>query len=394
MNWLQPRRTKLLAINFGGIGDEVLFLPTLATIRAEHPDWHITLLLEPRSKSISQVTNLVDATIEFDIKKRPLSAANLLDLLGLLKDGGYHLVVSSGSSPLVSMLLFLSGIPIRIGYDSGKLSRMLLTNPVKLNRHQYAADMYHDLVGGLNIQKRAEPPALTAAAETKASMRALLADLGLDTTDGDGRRRQEVTAPDQATDRLDNIPSRLVLLHPGTSRLAIQKGIFKTWSTDSWAELISLLCQQESIQPILAGGPDDQEIITDLEKRTEGTKLISVAGKTKNLSDLSGIISLCDLMICVDSAPMHLAVALKTPLVALFGPTDENKLLPTNPLFRALRGKPLSSFSVRPELHSPASSPTQPGERGVLIPPDTVFQAAMDLLRLTSARENSPGFRL
>lgn len=379
MNWLQPGRTKLLAINFGGIGDEVLFLPTLATIRAEHPDWHITLLLEPRSKSIAQVTNLIDATIEFDIKKRPLSAANLLELLGLLKDGNYHLVVSSGSSPLVSMLLFLSGIPKRIGYDSGKLSRMLLTNPVKLNRHQYAADMYHDLVGGLNIQKRAEPPAITAAADTKAAMRAMLAKLGVDTADSALRCRQEAE-PAGATNRARNASCRLVLLHPGTSRLAIQKGIFKTWSTESWTELISLLCQQDSIQPILAGGPDDKEIIADLEKRTKGTRLISVAGKTKNLSELGGIIALCDLMICVDSAPMHLAVALKTPLVALFGPTDENRLLPTDPRFRALRDRPLSSFSVRPETHSPASSPTQPGERGVLIPPDIVFQAAMDLL--------------
>ncbi len=368
----------------------MLFLPTLETIRARHRDWHITLLLEPRSKSIAQVTTLLDATITFDIKQRPLSAAGLLELLGLLKEGGYDLVLSSGSSPLVSLLLFLSGIPIRVGYDSGWLARTLLTNPIRLNRNQYAADMYHDLVSGLNIHERAKPPAITAAAETRAAMSELLSTLGVDTTYSASPNQQS-----QQSASAKRCPrKKLILVHPGTSRLAIEKGIIKTWSTDSWADLISRLCERDDLQPILAGGPDDREIITDLEQRTAGTRLVSVAGKTKNLSDLGGIISLCDLMICVDSAPMHLAVALRTPIVALFGPTDEHKLLPPDQRFCALRGQPLSSLSLPRQPQSPAFSPAQPGEKGVLIQPDTVFQSAMDLLHSTSARENSPESRL
>src|SRR5262250_2338797 len=119
-------RSRLLAINFGGIGDEILFLPALESIRAAHPEWHITLLLEPRSQSVAQVTDLIDSTISFDIKKQPLFLADLLDLLGLLRDGAYDFVLSSGSSPLVSMLLFLSGIPVRVGYHASFLSGHLL----------------------------------------------------------------------------------------------------------------------------------------------------------------------------------------------------------------------------------------------------------------------------
>ncbi|MFX6424124.1 hypothetical protein ABTG32_17980, partial [Acinetobacter baumannii] len=51
---------KILTINFGGIGDEILFLPTLASIRAIYPHARISLLLEPRSRSFEQVTDLVD----------------------------------------------------------------------------------------------------------------------------------------------------------------------------------------------------------------------------------------------------------------------------------------------------------------------------------------------
>ncbi|PWT96432.1 MAG: glycosyltransferase, partial [Candidatus Melainabacteria bacterium] len=144
-------KQKLLVINFGGIGDEILFLPTLKTLKEECPHWHLTLLLEPRASSVSQLTDLVDEIITFDIKKRPLLVFDLLALLGLLRDGNYQTVISSGSSPAVAILLFLSGIGKRIGYDSGALSRLLLTASVRLNKNQYAADMYHDLIQGLGL---------------------------------------------------------------------------------------------------------------------------------------------------------------------------------------------------------------------------------------------------
>src|ERR1700679_930617 len=112
---------KLLAINFGGIGDEILFLPVLASIKESYPDTHITLLLEPRSKSVKDISNLIDEIKLFDIKKRILLPHDYWQLLEILRDGNYQTVISSGSSPLVACLLFASGISERIGYDSGPL---------------------------------------------------------------------------------------------------------------------------------------------------------------------------------------------------------------------------------------------------------------------------------
>ena len=140
---------KILAINFGGIGDEILFLPTLSEVKELLPDAHISLILEPRSKSVKEVTHLVDAVVPFDIKKRPLLPGDYWQLLSLTRSGKYDLVISSGSSPMVAMLLFASGIPVRIGYDAGSPAKALLTHPVKLDRLQYAGNMYHDLVKGL-----------------------------------------------------------------------------------------------------------------------------------------------------------------------------------------------------------------------------------------------------
>ena len=57
----------ILAVNFGGIGDEVLFLPTLISLKKEYPDARITLALEGRAKGIKDLTNIIDDIITVDI---------------------------------------------------------------------------------------------------------------------------------------------------------------------------------------------------------------------------------------------------------------------------------------------------------------------------------------
>ncbi|NJL72228.1 MAG: glycosyltransferase family 9 protein [Candidatus Competibacteraceae bacterium] len=111
-------------------------------------------------------------------------------------------------------------------------------------------------------------------------------------------------------------PVQRILIHPGTSRLAVQKGIIKTWDSKNWLTLIRALLGQKSlskpIQIILAGGPDDEEVMKDLMQAlgSEADKLINFYGKTRSLADLAALIEITDLFICVDSAPMHVAVGL------------------------------------------------------------------------------------
>lgn len=375
---------KLLAINFGGLGDEVLFLPTLQSIKLQHPAWHITILTEPRGASIAHVTDLIDANITFDIKKRPLLPADYLQLVSLLREGRYDVVLSSGSSPQVSMLLFLSGIKQRVGFDSGALSKLLLTNPVPLNRNQHAVYMYHDLVKGLNIASTAKPPSLTTCPENVESMQALLRTAAQSGTESGGSEFAAVRTPK-------------VFIHPGTSKLAISKGLIKTWAPENWAWLIAQLLQKD-LAVVLAGGPDDDEVIAQiteaLNKDYGGLLLqksplfINAFGKTKSVKDLLALIELCDIIVCVDSAPMHLAVGLNKRIVALFGPTDPDRLLIKNPRFIAIRDENASNTVAfgASQLKQPQSSPFHSAD--VQIPRDIVFRTAMDQLVSSSAPGN------
>jgi len=373
---------KVLAINFGGIGDEVLFLPTLATMKRLAPDCEITLLVEPRSKSVADVTDLIDKVITFDIKKRPLTPFDLIELTRLLRKGGYDMVISSGSSPMVAMLLFLSAIPLRVGYDAGGPWKSLLTHPVKLLRDQYAADMYHDLTKGMANYLRRKADAHASIREEEAAYQVPKIALKPDSL----KAMQEfLTKGLKATGTAgDTRPVKTVLVHPGTSQMAIRKGIVKTWSSENWLAYIRMLQDQTDApfqtRVILAGGPDDKDVVAALEAEIKkqgagGSKpYISAVGITKGLADLAALTSLCDLLVCVDSAPMHIGVGLNKKIVALFGPTDPAKLIPNQPNFKVL--------ADRPEDNGPSATRRSLLDGlGVRLRPENVYRSSMDLLR-------------
>ena len=385
---------KILTINFGGIGDEVLFLPTLEGIRASYPEAKITLLVEPRSAGIGVITDLVDEVVTFDIKKRPLYGADLIQLMTILRAGAYDMVVSSGSSPMVSGLLFLSGIPRRIGYNSNRLAPYLLTEPMPLNRFQYAGKMYHDLIIKLPGAEAALPaiPRIKAGREEKEAMENLLARLWSEKYANDSNSKDN--------SHQDKGRRKRVLFHPGTSRLAILKGLNKTWSAENWCKLAERLEEETGIDVILAGGPDDKEAIEQIRAQLKpASRVISTYGHTRSLKDLVGLIAACDLTVCVDSAPMHLSIALNKPTVALFGPTNEAVLVPSGVKhFVVLRketlphagGDSAENVSGVTQASLRQASFLYPGAPAVQLPAETVAQSVLDLLKRVELQDGSP----
>lgn len=281
---------KILAINFGGIGDEILFLPTLISLKQEFPNSEITLALEPRSKSIKDLTNIIDETILVDIKNKN-KYFELMKLIFKARFGKFDIAISAGGNKFMSIILWLTGIKKRYGYNTGKLSQKLLTTAVPLNKNQYAAKMYHDLVSPITN---------------------IITDF-----------------PQISIEKQQKI-SNSVLVHPGVSKLSVQKGMIKTIKPQVWAETINLLLENGK-KVFLAGGPDDNECITEILKHIRENNLFTnMYGRTKNLKELAELIGKAEKFLCSDSAPLHIAVAMGTETYAIFGPTDDKKLIPSN----------------------------------------------------------------
>lgn len=288
----------ILLMNFGGIGDEILFLPVVKSLKEEFSDSEITLILEPRSASIQALSNDINHIIKCDIKASGLKKyLNVLKLVFEVRKKKYDFVVASGSSPLVAILCFLFGTPKRYGYASK--TSFLHTKAVKLNKKQYAGNMYHDLIAPISNKVCALPQI------------ALNVDYKLP-FDGD-----------------------FVALHPGVSKMSVMKNMIKCPEATFWRELIQgILAKGKKV--VLLGGPDDDEIISQIGN-FEDDNFYNLYGATKNLQELASIISKSSAFICADSAPMHIAVALNKNIFAIFGPTDDKKLIPSADNFRVIK---------------------------------------------------------
>ena len=295
-------KKKILFINFGGIGDEILFLPSIISVKKEYPDSQITLALEPRSKGILSLTSIIDNIMLADIKYVSRKNQSLIDkilhnkyiqlfnLLCNIWKEKFDIVVSSGANKFISLFLFFTFIKTRIGYNSGWLSERLLTRAVPLNKDQYAAKMYHDLVRGIT--------------------------------------NFNTELPEIEIERQVCVPNT-VLIHPGVSLLSIQKGMIKTIPAEIWAEVVEKLANTGK-KVIVAGGPDDKNVIETIERIVPCEKYTNMYGKTRNLKELAELISGTEIFLCSDSAPLHIAAALGTKTYVIFGPTDDKKLIPDN----------------------------------------------------------------
>lgn len=291
-------KKKILFINFGGLGDEILFLPTIISLKKEFPNSEITLALEPRSKGVLSLTNIIDNVLFADIKGNN-KYIELFNLLRQIWRKKFDIVISSGSNKFISIFLFLTFIKTRVGYNSGKLSEKLLTHAVKLNKKQYAAKMYHDLVREIT-KYNTELPEINIEKQT--------------------------------------VEPNTVLIHPGVSLMSIKKGMIKTIPAEKWAEVVEKLADNGK-KVILVGGPDDKEVIETIEKIVPCEKYINMYGKTKNLKELAEMISGAEKFLCSDSAPLHVAVALEVKTYAIFGSTDDKKLIPDNGLVMPIKAR-------------------------------------------------------
>ena len=302
---------KVLLINFGGIGDEILFFPTIKSVKETYPNAEIYLALEKRSKSAKHLCPYIDKVFCLDIKSKFKKYFEIIKFLFKVWIKHFDVVISSGSSKMVAILLFLTGIKQRYGYNSGELSERLLTKTTLLNKNQYAGNMYHDLIRTINPDAAFSLPEII-----------------------------DITPPEVKKEK------PVILIHPGVSLMSIKKNIIKGWNVKRWAKLIDMLLETKQYTVLLAGGKDDEETIEEIlfvlnATRTDYSDFKNLYGQTKSIQDFIALIKISDVMICVDSAPLHMAIASNTPVIALFGPTDEKLLVPQRNNIKVLTVKNL-----------------------------------------------------
>ncbi len=322
---------RALFINPGGIGDQILLLPTVKLLKEKFSDLQIDLVTEPRSTCIAELTSLFRKVKEFNFKDRN---PNVFKLRELLRERPYKYLISTGSSLKANIVASLGNAELKIGFKNSLISNLFITHPVKLNEIQYAANMFAELL--LPIM-----PELV----NKLKDQSLIPDIRLNPNAIEWVK--EIINP-----RIkERFHAKKIFIHPGVSSLSIKKNILKSWSPKSWAVLIEKLIDNQNNTVILLGGKDDLQTIDAIHKKltffARPKNFFDLSTLDLSLEKLSALIGSADLLVCTDSAPMHIAVGLGKKLVAFFGPTNPQKLLPNDPRFLAVH---VDNLECRPCL--------------------------------------------
>ncbi len=297
---------RIVALVPGGIDDQILFFPTLADLKKAYPMAEIDVVVEPCAKGAYRVCQLVSDVILFDFKDRN-SPADWANLLGVIRDRYYDIALSINNQWGVGLLLWMTGTPVRVGYDNGA-GNLFLTRTVPLKGEQYVAHRYHDLLMGLDITTPCP-------------------ELSINVPKGD------IDWADRERSHLNLGDAGYVVIHSRANTSKQGSSPDTAYPVEHWKVILQDIQRRQPGLPIvLLEGDDNAETVASLSQACPGVKITH----PPDLGKLAAMIAGANLMLCTDSASMHLAVALQVYTLALFGSTDASKRLPKSDKFQGI----------------------------------------------------------
>ncbi|WP_414579583.1 glycosyltransferase family 9 protein [Anabaena sp. CCY 9402-a] len=308
---------RVVALVPGGIGDQILFFPTLDDLKRCYPNAQLDVVTEPRSKAAYRVSKSVNDVLIFDYKDRN-SLADWGNLVGTIRDREYDAAITVGQSWLVGLFLWLTGIPTRIGYQ-GKGSGFL-TKTVPFKASQYVATTYHDLLQPLGITTSNPELAVNVP-------------------------KPDIEWAQTEQKRLGVNGTSYVLIYGGTSWVSKPQAL-DLYPLDKWQEIIQdFQTKQPDLPVVVIQGANDEALVRSLRDLCPNIKVTA----PEDIGKLAAMIAGASLMLTTDSVPLQLSVAVQTYTIGLFGSTEPSKLLPNSDKFLGIKSPTATVADISPE---------------------------------------------
>lgn len=160
--------------------------------------------------------------------------------------------------------------------------------------------------------------------------------------------------------------------HPRIAVVPASRWRTKNWPEECFVDVMNRLGKAKDTSFFLLGGPDEKAVCARIATEVDGV-VVNMAGKS-SLSETCSLLKEMDLVICNDSGPMHMAAAVGTPVLAVFGPTDHERTGPYGEANRVITAR----IDCRPCFSRTCKKPGVPCLEGVT--PERVAEAAMDML--------------
>lgn len=281
----------ILVIHLAFIGDVILATPALRALRAAYPTSRITLLVQPVAAPVAEMNPYVDEVLVYDKRGAQRGLRGMWRMARKLRQYKFTTAICMNFAVRGAALAWLARIPRRVGYRA-QHAKIFLTEAVMPIRDGSRHESENQL--DVLLPLRIPPPddmslALRVPEAAHASLHALCAARGL-TLDG-----------------------AYTVLCPIGSYAA------KCLSVERTAALVRCLRDQTTV--FLIGGQKESAALQVIAQQAELSRS-QVFGGDLTLAELAALIAGAALLITVDTGPLHIAQAVRSPTAALFGPTD------------------------------------------------------------------------
>ncbi|TAM39813.1 lipopolysaccharide heptosyltransferase II, partial [bacterium] len=279
---------RILVVRTDRIGDVLLSTPVIKALRKKFPQAYISMMVSPYARDIVEGNPYLDEVILYDKDGKHKSFFRSFKFASRLKKKKFDLAIILHPANRPHLITFLAGIPERLGYNR-KLG-FLLTRKIehtKQKGQKHEAEYNLDLLGGLGVTGNASDLFMPLRIESERWVEDLFVKEGIRDTD------------------------KILAINPGASCPS------KVWPAERFAEAAEKLAKRYNFKILILGGPKDMRLADKVAQHIK-SKAINLSGRT-SVSQMASILKRCALFISNDSGPVHIASALSTPVISIFG---------------------------------------------------------------------------
>lgn len=279
---------RILVIRLDRIGDVVLSTPVLQALRTAYPDAFLAMMVRPVCRELLDGHPALNEVIIYDKDGRHRSLLGTIAFAQRLRRYRFETAIVLHPSNRSHWIPWLTGIPTRIGYD--RKSAWLLTHRLPHRKQEGAkheAEYALEMLQAFGIEPPAPKPVIPVRPPAVQRVDQLLREQGIDAACG------------------------LIAIHPSASCIS------KRWMPERFAQVADRLIEERALQVVLVAGPEDVAHTVAVERGMRHRPL-NLAGKL-SVGELAALLARCRLLLSNDSGPVHIAAAVGTPAVAIFG---------------------------------------------------------------------------
>lgn len=282
---------RILITRTDRIGDVVLSTPALKAVRDKYPNAHIACMVRPYAEDIIRDNPYVDEVVLYDKYGKHKSLFGTLKFALTLRKKRFDLAIMLHPTNRVHMISYLAGIPERAGYDR-KLS-FFLTKKMPHLKHEgkkHESEYTLELLGMIGIRAKEREFFVPVEKKSIGKIERIFSEYHI----GKG------------------VP--LVAVNPGASCPS------KRWPPAKFAVLCDGLAEKFRARIVIVADRENKKA-ADLLANDMKHEPVNLAGKT-TVGELAALLSMCDLFVSNDSGPVHVASAVGTPVISIFGRKD------------------------------------------------------------------------